>query len=204
MCCAAVAVMATFVVAASAAQVVGPTYPIEEPDMLLELKAQAEAMERSGELQRRLREGNRRAEESLRNPRAVDGIGPAVRRRTHYFDPTLAVGQDIVTPDGVVIARRGEKVNPLQQVSWSGVWLFFDGGDARQLAEARRLVSDPSVVVKPVMVGGNFVEVSKKLGRRVYFDQAGLLVRRFGITATPATVRQEGLRLRVDEYPAGG
>lgn len=188
----------------ASAQVVGPVYPIVEPDMLAEIKARALEMERTGELQRRLQEGQRRAEESLRNPRAVDGLAPAVKRRTHYLDPTLTVEQDIVSPDGVVIARRGDRVNPLEQVAWSGVWFFFDARVPAQVREAQRLLAERRGAVKPVLVGGNYVEAARTLSHRVYFDQGGRLVRRFGIKAVPARVQQEGHRLRVDEYPVSG
>jgi conjugal transfer pilus assembly protein TraW len=33
----------------------------------------------------------------------------------------------------------------------------------------------------------------------VYYDQQGLLTRRFGIAQVPALVSQEGARLRIDE-----
>lgn len=186
------------------AQALGPTYPIIEPDMLEQMRDHAMQMERSGELQRRLDEGHRRAEESIRKPNAVQGLAPAIRKRTFYFDPTLTVNQDIVTPDGVVLARVGDQVNPLDQVAWSGVWLFFDASDSAQLREASKFIAEARGLVKPVLVGGSYAEASKVLARRVYFDQRGLLVRRFRIQAVPATVRQEGSRLRVDEFPPRG
>ncbi len=186
------------------AQALGPTYEIVEPDMLAELKARALELERTGELQRRLQEGVRRAERTLREPRGPAELPQAIKRRTHFVDPTLTVEEDIVTPDGVVIARRGQRVNPLEQVSWSGTWVFFDARVPAQLAEVRRLLAEGRSVVKPVLVAGSYLDAAKQLSRRVYFDQEGVLVRRFGIEATPATVRQEGLRLRVDEYPVGG
>lgn len=187
---------------AAGAQGLGPSYPLVEPDMMAEIKNRALEMERNGELQRRLDEGNRRATESIRNPRSVDGVGVAVQRRTYFFDPTLTVNEDLVTPDGTLIARRGDRVNPLEQVAWTSVWIFIDARDSAQLTEARRLIAEGRVPVKPVLVGGSYIEASKALAARVYFDQSGLLVRRFGIRAVPATIRQEGLRLRIDEFPA--
>jgi conjugal transfer pilus assembly protein TraW len=186
------------------AQALGPVYEIVEPDMLAELKARLAQMQRSGQLSELLEQGRRRAQQSILNPRGAEDIPPAVRRRTHFFDPTLTVEEDIVTPDGVVIARRGQKINPLEHVSWPGVWVFFDARVPAQVREAKRLIDEGRALVKPVLVAGDYVQAGKTLAHRVYFDQQGVLVRRFGIGATPATVRQEGSQLRIDEYPVGG
>jgi hypothetical protein len=35
----------------------------------------------------------------------------------------------------------------------------------------------------------------------VYFDQRGLLTQRFGIRRVPATVRRDGNRLLIEEFP---
>lgn len=37
--------------------------------------------------------------------------------------------------------------------------------------------------------------------RPLYFDQKGLLTRRFQIAAVPASVSQDGRRLRIREFP---
>jgi conjugal transfer pilus assembly protein TraW len=54
-----------------------------------------------------------------------------------------------------------------------------------------------------VLVAGSPIELSRVLKHRVYFDQQGLYVRQFGIRTVPASVRQEGHVLRIDEFPAG-
>ena len=50
-----------------------------------------------------------------------------------------------------------------------------------------------------ILTGGSYEAASQALGVYVYFDQHALLTNRFGITALPATVRQDGRRLRIDE-----
>ena len=43
------------------------------------------------------------------------------------------------------------------------------------------------------------MELMKSWKLRLYYDQEGVLVRKFGITAVPAIVSKEGQRLRIDE-----
>jgi len=53
--------------------------------------------------------------------------------------------------------------------------------------------------VKPILVGGSYIQVMKNWQIPVFYDQQGLLVRKLGIAAVPAIVSQEGSRLRIDE-----
>jgi conjugal transfer pilus assembly protein TraW len=186
---------------AARAAALGPTYPIVEPDMIEEMKRKLEAEQRSGALQKKLEDSRQRAVASIQNPPAVAGLSRALRRRTSYFDPTLIIHQDIVGPDGTVFARRGQQVNPLDQVAWSKTWLFIDARDPDQVREAKRFLGETGVAAKVVLVGGSYRDTAKLLERYVYYDQAGAYTRKFGITTVPATVRQEGRRLRIDEFP---
>ena len=53
--------------------------------------------------------------------------------------------------------------------------------------------------VKPILVGGSYLDLMQSWRLPVYYDQQGLLTRRLGITQVPALVSQDGLRLRIDE-----
>ena len=46
---------------------------------------------------------------------------------------------------------------------------------------------------------GRTIDLMKKIKLPVYFDQKGVLVNRFGIQNVPATIKQEGLLLKVTE-----
>jgi len=181
---------------------IAPTYPVIESNMIKDLMRHLERSQADGSLGKLLDEGTRRAEDSIRNPPPVEGLKAAVRPRTTFYDPTLVVNEDIVAPDGTVIARKGQRVNPLDQVAWPSVWIFADWRDPAQVREVAARVASGTEPLRVVLTGGSFVAASKALDRQVFFDQNGLLVRKFGITSTPATVRQEGQRLRIDEFPA--
>ena len=50
-----------------------------------------------------------------------------------------------------------------------------------------------------IMVKGSPFDLMKAKQRRFYFDQKGTLTAKFDIRHTPASVRQEGTMLRVQE-----
>ncbi len=185
------------------AQAVGPTYKIIEKDMLDEIRATLEAKERSGELGKLKEEAITRSKNSILNPQAVDGIQRTKEARSFYYDPTLVVNKTIATPDGTVLAKNGDKFNPLDQVSMSSILVFFDGRDADQVMKAKKIVDDAKGRAKPILVGGS-LELMRIWRQRIYFDQKGLLTSKFGIRQTPAVVYQEGKRLRVDELVVEG
>ena len=48
-------------------------------------------------------------------------------------------------------------------------------------------------------MNGSVLDAEKQMQQPIYFDQAGKLTTRFGITHVPAVVMQEGLYLKITE-----
>ena len=179
--------------------VIGPTTPIAEPDLLLELQAKLREKARSGELQQWADVARQRTVASIRTPPAVPGLARSAHARSFYFDPTVRVAQPLVDAQGQVLVAAGTRVNPLTIVSLSQRLLFFDAGDAAQVRQARALIERYDGKVKPILVAGSYLDLMRQWRFSVYYDQQGTLVQKLGITQVPALVSQEGLRLRIDE-----
>ena len=180
---------------------IGPTYPVAEKNLLDVIMARLRAKEASGELKRLEQEARDRAAYAVNNPRPVDGLRRAQAARTFYFDPTLTLQSNVVDGTGAVLFPAGTRKNPLEVVSLSKHLLFFDGRDPGQVARARELIEHYQGKVKPILVGGSYLDLMKRWNKPVFYDQDGTLVRKFGIAAVPAIVSQEGQRLRIDEVP---
>jgi conjugal transfer pilus assembly protein TraW len=178
--------------------VVGPVYPVQEPDLRRAIEARLQEKERTGELARLQREGIARAEASLREPPPVIGLQRTVTPRVTHVDASLHVARDFLAPDGTTLVPPG-RINPLDYVQLSTRLLFFDARDRAQIAHAARLIDQHQGRVKPILVGGSFVDLTRQWRRPVYYDQGGALVRRLGIRQVPALVSQDGKRLRVEE-----
>ncbi len=179
----------------------GAVFRIAEPDLLRTIEQKLRTLEASGGIERMNAELARKTEAGVRRPRPVAGISLAVRERSWIFDPSMRVEQDILDNKGNVIARAGERVNPLDTVSVRQKLVFIDGDDKDQVNWALRRFDDASA--KLIMVKGAPLDAMTVHQRRFYFDQGGFLVGRFGIRSVPAVVEQNGKAMRVSEIPLG-
>ncbi len=179
--------------------VIGPTYEISEPHLLKMIEQRLRDKERSGELKRLEDQARERGIATVRTPPPVAGLHSTKTARSFYFDPSFTLDRNILGPRGELLFAAGTRKNPLEVVSLSRHLLFFDGRDPRQVGRARQLIAFYQGRVKPILVGGSYLDLMKSWRVPIYFDQHGLLTRRLGITQVPALVSQEGLRLRIDE-----
>ncbi|MCZ2152431.1 MAG: type-F conjugative transfer system protein TraW [Bryobacterales bacterium] len=183
----------------SAAEQIGPIYPIAEPHMLQEIMRVLREKERSGELAKLQREAIARSKRSAEEPKPVEGLTRTSTARTFYWDPTVRAPKTITDPQGRVVVQAGTAVNPLDHVSMTEHLLFFDGRDQEQVAKAAEVITKYEGRVKAILVGGPVLELTRKWKFQVYFDQGGYIVRKLGIKQVPALVTQDGRRLRIDE-----
>ncbi|KAK0039469.1 type-F conjugative transfer system protein TraW [Biomphalaria pfeifferi] len=178
---------------------IGPTHPIQERNLLDQIMAKLREKEASGELKKAEQLARDRATESITSPKPVPNLRRVEAARTYYYDPSFVLDRNILDEKGGLMFPAGTKKNPLEVVSLSKHLLFFDARDPRQVARAKQLIDHYQGRVKPILVGGSYIDLMKTWKLRVYFDQEGTLVRRLGITGVPAIVSQEGNRLRIDE-----
>ena len=179
----------------------GAVFRISEPDLLRTIEQKLRTLEASGGIERMNAELTRRTEAGVRRPRPVVGIALAVRERSWIFDPTMQVDKDILDNKGNVIARAGQRVNPLDFVTVRQKLVFIDGDDRDQVNWALGRFDDRGA--KLIMVKGAPLDAMTAHQRRFYFDQGGFLVGRFGIRAVPAVVEPNGKTMRVSEIPLG-
>ena len=179
--------------------VIGPTYEISEPHLLQMIEQRLREKERSGELRRLESQARERGIATVKNPPPVAGLRATEAVRTFYFDPSFTLDRNVLGPQGELLFAAGTRKNPLEVVSLSRHLLFFDARDPRQVGRARQLIALYQGRVKPILVGGSYLDLMQSWHVPVYYDQQGLLTRRRGITQVPALVSQEGRRLRIDE-----
>ena len=175
----------------------GQTWPVAEPDLLEEIEARLSAMRESGELARIEAQARSRARSRLEEPDPVAGVAPARERRSRLFDPAIVVERDIRSPDGTLIAAAGTRLDPLAGMTLARDLLFIDARRGAEIAWAfahRR-------PAKIVLLAGRPLDLARRHGEPVFFDQGGRLAARFGLTATPSLVEQAGSKLRITEIP---
>ena len=179
--------------------VIGPTYRIGEEHLLRMIESRLHAKEQSGELARIQGQIVERGRQAVLSP-APTQLATVTAPRTSYLDPAYVLDRNIVDVTGRLLFAAGTRANPLDIVSMGKRLLFFDGRDGRQVQLAERLAaSNSGLPLKPVLIGGSYLELMRRWKVPVYYDQKGVLVKRLGIERVPALVSQEGRRLRIDE-----
>lgn len=188
---------AAYPVSAKDLGVLGETWPIGEPDLLAQVESELLEMQRSGELARRDEEARARARAHLEAPPRVPGIVAALEPRTWLYDPAIVVREDVVAPDGAIIAAAGTRIEPLAHRPMTQTLLFIDGTRSVEVEWALAQVAPTKIV----LLAGRPFDLARTHRRAFYFDQNGVLAQRFGLNATPSRIRQEGLKLRITEIP---
>lgn len=180
----------------------GTVFTVMEPDLLLTIERKLKALETTGGIERMNQELARRTEAKVRRPEPVAGLTQAERLRSWNYDPSITMDKDILDQKGNVIARRGQRVNPLDFVGVRQALVFVDGDDREQVDWALRRYRENEA--KIIMVKGAPLDAMTRFQRRFYFDQGGFLVQRFAIRAVPAVVEQDGRVMKVTEIPVSG
>lgn len=175
----------------------GKISSIEEEDPIVLIQNKLKGMEERGELKRHNIELQKKTRASVERPKPVEGITKAQKTRIYYFDPSYVVPEDLKDHTGKIFVAKGTKINPLETVSLSHTLFFFDGDDAEQKELAITKLKLGSI--KLILVKGAPLALSEELNVPVYFDQAGILTKKLGITHVPALVTQESLLLRIEE-----
>jgi len=181
----------------------GNVFEPAEQDMLAFIQNRLKGMEQSGELDRLRREATDRVKEHAVRPTPVAGLTKAEEYRSFAWDPTFIVKETITDMQGNVIARKGDTVNPLDKVPFSQVLYFIDGDDKGQMNWIRQQIAGQTNV-KVILVKGNIKETSDALNERIFFDQSGVLTRKFGFEHIPARISRDGRVMKVEEIPVSG
>lgn len=168
--------------------VLGPTFPIAEPDTLSEIEAAAS----STDWQRWMRKAPKdySAFDSARLPRNRES-------GSSLFDPTYTLAEDLVNERGDVLVARGTQVNALETIRLPGRYIVIGSTpeDYRWLDEVARPGSRDKVLV----ASSNVLTEREATGRTLYaLDER--FIERFGLTGIPSIVQQEGPMLRVERY----
>lgn len=160
------------------------------------------AMQKTGELEKIQQEAINRSLNSIKNPKPNDAIMTATKQQMKLFDPSQTFNEEVKAEDGTIISPAGRTVNPLDYMQLSKSLVFFDGRDAAQVEAIKKLIAIQGNKIKPILIAGNWFDISKDWKRQVYFDQGGYLAKRLTIEQVPALVKQQGNRLEIRYVPA--
>jgi conjugal transfer pilus assembly protein TraW len=179
--------------------VIGPHLPIIEEDLLVVIERRLQQQQDSGALAQKQAVLLEQAKAYARNPVGVD-LPRADVYRIVPINPRYTLQQDILDEHGAVLFKAGTQVNPLAIQPLTRMICFIDGTDMTQVAWLKDNCMH-TYRHKRILVQGDIQTLSSQLKTRLYFDQYGVLAGRLRLQALPATLRQQGMQLYVEEHP---
>lgn len=173
----------------------GPTFKVEEENMILHIKQKLLKLEKDGELESLKDQWKERIKSKFKRPAPVQGITKTKEARSWRHDPTLVMGNDIKTPGGDILAKKGDKINPLHTVKPQKGFLFIDGEDKEQVEFAKKHLNKFDLV----LIKGSPFDTQEQIQAETFFDQGGLLTSHYGVTQVPAFLSVQGDHLLIEE-----
>ena len=171
----------------------GHTFPIIERSLLEVIVEKLKLAEQSGHLQKLQTQFKEKVKAKVARPVAVKGITHTETERTFTFDPSVTQQGDVKDHRGTVVVKDGTTVNPLDHLDWGQPLIFIDGDAKDQVAWALQQTGDI------ILVKGAPLQLQEDHNHWFYFDQAGILSSKFGITQVPAIISQQGKVLVIQE-----
>lgn len=179
---------------------VGQVYDISEPNLIDYIKQRLRTMEASGQMQRLREKFATGIRQAVDQPPPVKSVTDTTKERTFYYNPAVTIDHNVTDDKGTIIVPAGTTVNPLDTMKLTETVIFFDANDPRQRRYVQEEERNSLTRLKLVLVSGSPSKLMKEWHKRVYFDQGGKLVSKFGITQVPATVSQDGDLLKIHEF----
>lgn len=173
---------------ASAAESIGQTFPIAEPDTLAEIQARG-----AGKDWKALMKSDPADNSAFKTA----ALPRAALDATRLFDPTYTMPRDLVGQDGKIIYRQGQQINVYERLKLPGRYVVI--GPEQEYMDWLRDVVKPTASDRLFLVNGSLLEVRQRTKLPVMaVDER--VIERFGLRAVPAVISQEGTKLRVREY----
>lgn len=165
----------------------GRVTDIKEKDFVDELKARTAKLD--------LNKLQKEAVDRHWERRQFEVLPPSQQDIVLELDPTFVVNSDVKAKDGTVIARKGDKFNPLHYIPQSMTMFVFDGTDPKELAFIEQQVSSPikghvKLITTRVDKSRGFEhlqEIYQRLKRPITLLTPEI-IKHFNLTATPVKV----------------
>ena len=175
----------------------GEIFAVTEPDFLEQIMGRLKAIEADGGLARMEKEMQDKTRGYANRPRSAGTYPRAVEARSFNVDLSITVAKDLSDQNGQVFAAAGTVVNPLAYSHFDKKIMFIDGDDAEQVAWAIAEGDELNSLI--VMVQGAPLELMRKYGRRFWFDQDGIMAKKFQIAKLPSRVTRADPFMLVEE-----
>lgn len=175
-------------------QVIGPTFEIEEPNVLEMIRQRVAAHDWTADVER--------VKQNLLTKTTTGQALPAATRDASYLvDLTIVNNQTLQGATGEVFAAAGTTVNPFDYMTTSKRYIFIDANDERQLAQAlewREQFPYTTIITTIPLQSVEARSAALNLLQQPIYEINQTLIQRFKLNSVPSIAYQEGRMLRVD------
>jgi len=176
----------------------GNTYPIREPDALVELEKQIKKVD--------VEKLRKELETKFRNYKPSDwhNLPPATKPYSYYVDMTYTLDTDIphVNDQGEItgiLYPKGFRFNPLEYMPSDPPPLIIFNGENKKEKEWVKYYYKNHFNVMFLITKGNFAKLSEEMGRPVYYLK-DLIAEKLQLRNTVSIAYREKNNMRIDVY----
>ena len=183
----------------------GPVFEITEPDMIEEMKRRMENIDWAKQKED--------ATAGFWKKQDEFNLSVAKENRTRNIDASIVSSQDIRHPDGRVIFKKGDKINPQAIMPMRHAYIVFDATRQEQVKIAKKMGDELLKKQRPVVY--LFSKIDKNRGWKHYNETVAILngplyklnkqiVDRFQLQALPSLIEGQGDHVVVSEILSEG
>lgn len=180
----------------------GPVFGILEPDMIQEIQRRMRAYDWAKEKQHAI-------DNFWANQKDFVSLLTAEKNSERIIDTSVVSSQDIYHPDGRLIVKKGQKINPQAIMPMRHAYILFDATNMKQAEIAKRVGDGMLKKQNPVVYlfskidhengWDHYNRTQETLNAPIYkLNQT--IVDRFKIRALPSLVEGEGVAVKVTEF----
>lgn len=182
----------------------GPIYGILEPDMIEEIQRRAANIDWDQQ--------KATAIENFWKNQEEFNLRPAEKNKERSIDMTIVSTHDIFHPDGRLIIKKGDRINPQAMMPMRHAYIVFDATSQKQVAIAKKTGDEILKNGKPVIY--LFSKIDKQRGWDHYnatdkfingplYKLNKTIVERFKLSVLPALIEGSGDHVVVKEIASG-
>jgi len=182
----------------------GPVFDIAEPDMIEEMQRRMTEFDWEKEKKHALDNFWAQQKDSVNLP-------VAEKNRERRIDTSIVSTQDIFHPDGRLIIKKGQTINPQALMPMRHAYILFDATNKKQVEIAKKIGDEMLVKQKPVVYlfskmntenGWDHYNQTTALMNAPIYKLNKTIIERFRIQSLPSVVEGQGDTILVREIDA--
>ncbi|NOS75231.1 MAG: hypothetical protein HOP36_12005 [Methyloglobulus sp.] len=180
----------------------GAIFGIVEPDMIEEMQRRMREYDWAKEKQHAIDNFWASQKDSVSLPTAE-------KNRERLIDTSVVSSQDIYHPDGRLIVKKGQKINPQAIMPMRHAYILFDATSKKQVEVAKKVGDELLKKQNPVVYlfskmdhenGWDHYNLTQETLNAPIYKLNQTIVDRFKIRALPSLVEGEGVAVKVTEF----